>query len=72
MNELRRASLPSDLCSLDWISEMLQLDPQQRLTPAQLRGKIMDVESQDAFICHYCSSASGIESLSPYIDSGQY
>jgi len=41
---------------LEWTSLMLQQDQAERLTAAQLRGRILDCQADHDYICSHCSS----------------
>ncbi|KAK7917988.1 hypothetical protein PG985_009862 [Apiospora marii] len=50
-----------DNAVLQWAASMLQFDPQERPTAAQLRGRILDVRSGFDYICQCCSTKAGSE-----------
>ena len=58
---LREAASRVDAKVLDWAEMMLQYDPQARPTAGQLRGQIIDFSGEETFICHDCSSPTGLE-----------
>src|SRR5687767_5343148 len=64
--KLRGDTPNHDLKTLDWASQMLQFNKDDRPTAAQLRGQIIDVESENAYICPRCASPEGLESTGPF------
>ncbi|KAK8076719.1 hypothetical protein PG994_003991 [Apiospora phragmitis] len=50
-----------DNAVLRWAASMLQFDPQERPTAAQLRGRILDVRPGVDYICQCCSTRAGSE-----------
>ncbi|KAK7961157.1 hypothetical protein PG988_012371 [Apiospora saccharicola] len=54
---------------LQWAASMLQFDPQERPTAAQLRGRILDVRSGFDYICQCCSTRAGSETGKCYLPS---
>ncbi|KAK8096024.1 kinase-like protein [Apiospora kogelbergensis] len=51
----------TDNVVLQWAASMLQFDPQERPTAAQLRGRILDVRSGVDYICQCCSTTAKSE-----------
>ncbi|KAK7420409.1 hypothetical protein QQX98_002832 [Neonectria punicea] len=69
IEKLRGSGAGFDSPILDWTEWMLQEKPIDRPTAAQVRGKILDTETEFEYICYHCALSNGFEhSESP--DSG--
>ncbi|KAK4443511.1 hypothetical protein QBC34DRAFT_416886 [Podospora aff. communis PSN243] len=62
IEQLRKgSSRKGDGVILDWTASLLQISPDDRPTAAQLRGRIAEHRSRDAYICHSCASQHGLK-----------
>ncbi|KPM40415.1 hypothetical protein AK830_g6150 [Neonectria ditissima] len=67
--KLRGSGAAFDSPVLDWTEWMLQEKPNDRPTAAQVRGRILDTETEFEYICHHCALSNGFEH-SESLDSG--
>jgi hypothetical protein len=61
IQELGKDPRGIDSIVLEWTSSMLQIQPGERPTAAQLRGTILDSRSDFDYICHECSTKSSVD-----------
>lgn len=60
ISQLAEDRVNADLSFLKLISHMLQPEPAERPTAAQVRGRLIDECTSNGYICPYCASPDGL------------